>query len=82
MINRKIQIEAPPVSDPVLNEWLSRMIIMINAALDQAHILPPVGKLPDKMQEGMIVNFSQAILPDITSPGPWIVIGGTWIQMA
>lgn len=71
--------EQPPVDDPVqLAEWLTRTVILINGALESNNDFEPTGVIPDKTFEGMVRFFDQALLPDITYAGPWVVVGGTW----
>lgn len=78
---RKIPIEQPPGASPALAEWLTRMMTMMNASLDQTPVYEPVGSLPTKMEEGRVTFFNQAIAPDITHAGPWIVVDGVWRSM-
>lgn len=82
MTYRRIPIEQPPVSDEVaLKEWLTRMIILINASFDSSVNFTPTGIMPNKLENGMVRYFNQAILPNITSPGPWMYVEGTWEKM-
>lgn len=81
-MTRKVLLEQPPfIEDDLLKEWLTRTVIMINAAFDQELFMDPVGQLPPHIQDGMMVFFNQAIAPDITHAGPWIVVGGVWKPM-
>ena len=74
--------EQPPEGGPELTEWLTRMVILINGSLQNTQVLDPVGELPERIFEGQMVHFNQAILPNITAAGVWVVIGGVWKQMA
>lgn len=71
--------EQPPVDDPVLlAEWLTRTVILINGALTTISNYEPTGSLPEKTFEGLTAFFDRAILPDITHPGPWVIVEGSW----
>jgi hypothetical protein len=81
MSDRIVPIEEPPVADPALREWLSRMMILINAALSDIPDFTPVGEMPTKVTNGMVRYFKIAIAPSITSPGPWIYEEGVWRKL-
>ena len=81
MTARYIPLEHPPFEDARSVEWLTRMMLLINGALQQVVDFTPVGSLPDKITNGTAAYFSVAILPDITTPGPWIYVEGTWRKM-
>lgn len=78
-----ISQEQPPIEiDPRLAEWLARMVNSINAELERGQDLEPTGIFPEKIQDGMIRYFKEAIVgTDITGPGPWCVVDGTWMPM-
>jgi len=74
--------EQPPVDDPVLlAEWLTRMVILINGALETNRNFEPTGSLPNKTFEGLTKFFNRAILPEITYPGVWVIVEGSWKPM-
>jgi len=84
MSSRIVPLEQPPiVDDPALQEWLTRTVILINAALADIPDFTPVGALPDKVENGMVRYFNGApsLAPTINTPGPWIYVGGTWVSM-
>ena len=71
--------EQPPSgTDPKLSEWLTRQIILINASMDSNANFTPTGVMPTKVEYGMCRYFNRIILPNITSPGPWMYVEGTW----
>lgn len=83
MSNRRVPLEQPPyVEDQLLQEWLSRMMIMINAAFDQVQHYDPIGVIPDKVSNGDLYYFNQIILPEITAAGPWMYVEGVWTNLA
>jgi hypothetical protein len=76
-----IPIESPPTDDPVLAEWLMRMMIQISAELSRANDMDPVSSMPGAFVEGMVRNFSIVIPPYISKIGPHIFINGSWVAM-
>jgi hypothetical protein len=71
----------PPISDAALKEWLNRLIININGAFSTQVDFTPIGYMPTKYRNGSAFYFSTAIAPDITSPGPWMYVEGTWQKL-
>lgn len=69
---RRLPTEQPPSDTPIpLREWLSRVVILINAALEQVLNLDNTLAVPKKPENGMIRYFPAPVLPDITTKGFW-----------
>lgn len=78
---RKLTNEQPPkILGNAVNEWLSRLIININACLDQVHDMDGIDEMPKNPTEGMIRYFKQPVPPEITSKGFW-GYDGTWSKL-
>jgi hypothetical protein len=79
MSYRRIPYENLPFDDPQqMQEYMFRLIANINSALSLVNDFTPTGIMPDKVENGMVRYFDQAILPNITQPGPWMYVEGTW----
>ena len=77
-----VSINPPPtLEDEELQEWLARLLVQINLTIGRSDYYPPVGMMPERAENGMLVYFNQAILPDITAAGPWMYVEGTWKAM-
>ncbi|AUR99108.1 hypothetical protein NVP1262O_22 [Vibrio phage 1.262.O._10N.286.51.A9] len=63
-----------------LDEELNKIANALNNILDGG-AFPPVGEMPVRYAEGMVVNFS-ATIPDegITSTGLWKYEAGVWVK--
>lgn len=69
---RLVPNEQPPAdSSNTLREWLSRLVLNINAGLQQVTNLDPSDSVPNDPKNGMIRYFKEPVLPDITSKGFW-----------
>lgn len=78
---RNITSEQPPGDTPLrLKEWLSRLVININASIGQSSDLDPQGSLPDKPANGMIRYFDFVSGP-ITQKGFWGYEEGAWVKL-
>ena len=77
----KLSSEQPPGEDESLKEWLTRLVININGILSTIFDLEHVRQLPEKIVDGMLRYFPSAMPPEITYPGPWVVIDGVWQPM-
>lgn len=74
--------QPPPITDPDMASWVMRLVSSINGELERIQDLEPTGIYPDKIQDGMIRYFKEAIVDtDITGPGPWCVVDGVWVPM-
>lgn len=82
-MTRKVPQEQPPHTEDVgLKTWLFRLLTNINISLDQTNDLDPIGAMPDKIKNGMVRYFEDAIAgTDITHSGPWCYVDGVWKEM-
>ena len=77
-----ISSEQPPEEvEPVLKEYLSRMLGQVNFALRDVNRMPKIYVLPDKPQDGQLAYFGQIIGATITSVGFWGYEAGTWVKL-
>tara|TARA_R110000744_G_C19371578_1_gene562702 strand:+ start:5348 stop:5599 length:252 start_codon:yes stop_codon:yes gene_type:complete len=76
---RIVSIGRPPMGDEdQLEEWLDRLVISINSAIQVNGNFEIAKSLPAKIEEGMVLFFDKIILPEITYTGPWVVVDGVW----
>lgn len=81
MTIRFVPLEQPPVDDPALKEWLTRMMTMVNAALAQQVDWTPAPNVPQHSQDGMTQYFSETYPPYIYKKGPWMIVEGQWVPL-
>ncbi len=77
-----ISSEQPPEGTEIrLTEYLSRMFVQMNIALDQTKDFDVLYVVPDKLRIGKLYYFGAAVLPDISGEGIWIYKSTGWVLL-
>lgn len=75
----QISIEQPPAgTDRQLSEYLTRMQVGINIALNQSDFFQPANNLPEKPRDGLVKYFTRALSAEVTGPGFYGYEQGIW----
>lgn len=77
-----ISLEQPPFGDDQrMISWVSRIMNQIATEFDRVNNLEPQGYLPEKMQDGLYIYFSDPVLPEIPEEGAYMYTNGAWLPM-
>ena len=77
----KLPLEQPPEEGEGLTEWLTRMFILLNGVFQTIFDLETISSVPSTVFDGMMRFFNSAAPPEITYPGPWVMVDGVWRPM-